>query len=349
MPPHQDHPAVAAAAALADDVLLPRATDVDRGRADVRDGLDAIADAGFYGLHAPTWAGGLDADADTAGRVVEALAGGCLTTTFAWIQHQGAVKRLARTQGPLARTWTPRLAAGEARAGVAVGGVRPGRDPLTATPTGDGWELRGTVPWITGWGLVDVLLVAAREHGDGDVLWFLLDAPGVDDPGGALASREPSVALRRVAVAACDAANSAVASLSDHPAPDDRLVARQAYDDWLATDAAGLRTNGSLPLGVATRCARLAGDDARLLAEVDRVRAQLDHADVDDLPAARAAAASLAWHAAEVLLVATGGRGIGAGAHAQRLAREAMFLQVFGTRPSIRDEHLARLRRPTGT
>lgn len=341
--PDPDPDPAATAAALADDVLLPRAADVDRGSADVRDGLDAIAAAGLYGLHAPAWAGGLDADADTAGRVVEALAGGCLTTTFAWIQHQGAVKRLARSEGAPAGEWLPRLASGATRAGVAVGGVRPGRDePLAATPGEDGWVLHGTVPWITGWGLVDVLLVAARERGDGDVLWFLLDAPAVDDPGGALASQVPSVVLQRVAVAACDAANSAVATLSGHPAPAGRLVARQGFDAWLEADAAGLRTNGSLPLGVAARCARLAGDD-RVPADVDRVRAQLDAADVAGLPAARAAAASLAWHAAQVLLVSTGGRGIGVRAHAQRLAREAMFLQVFGTRPSIRDEHLARL------
>ena len=113
--------------------------------------------------------------------------------------------------------------------------------------------------------------------------------------------------------------------------------------EWRRTDAAGLRTNGSLSLGVARRCATLAGDDAGL-AEVDRVRDLLDGVDVDGLPGARATAAATAGHAAQLLLVHTGGRGLALGADAQRLAREAAFLQVFGTRPAIRAAHLAALR-----
>jgi alkylation response protein AidB-like acyl-CoA dehydrogenase len=330
------------ARAIADEVLFARTGAVDLGRADVRTGLDALAAAGLFGLHAPDSAGGLAAEADTAGRVVEVLAGGCLTTAFVWIQHQGAVKRLTGTGGDLADSWLPRLASGAVRAGVAVGGVRDEQDPLVATPTDTGWRLDGAIPWVTGWGLVDVLLVAAREGRDGPVVWLLVDAPDVRDPGGQLSSDDPTVCLQRVRVAACDHANSAVVALDGHPVPGDRLVTRQAHADWRAADATGLRTNGSLPLGVAARCARLADDD-RLLGAIDDVRDRLDAATASELPRARAAAASLAWHTAEVLLVHTGGRGIGAGEHAQRLSREAMFLQVFGTRPSIRAAHLAAL------
>jgi hypothetical protein len=47
--------------------------------------------------------------------------------------------------------------------------------------------------------------------------------------------------------------------------------------------------------------------------------------------------------AATALLVQAGSRGILLDQHAQRLAREAMFLLVFGSRPPIKDELLARL------
>lgn len=348
---------------------MPRALDVDRGRAPVSANLDALADAGLYGLDAPHAVGGLDAGADVAGRVVEMLAGGCLTTTFVWIQHRGVVKRLRAAGGVLAERWLPRLANGEARAGVAVGGIRPGRDPVTAVRRGDDWLLDGIVPWVTGWGLVDVLLVAARE--DGDVLWFLVDAPPVvgppvgpgpgpardavlvdpppvgatheDDAAAGPVVTTSTVMVQPVRVVACDHANSAVVNLRDHPVPASRLVTRQPYEQWQDADAAGLRTNGSLALGVATRCGRLADDDD-VLAGVDDARAALDRADTAELPAARALAAALAWHAAHVLVVTTGGRGIATDAHAQRLAREAMFLQVFGSRPSIRAELLGRSR-----
>lgn len=335
---------LATARTLADDVLFARAGDVDRGRVGVTPGLEALAEAGLYGLHAPAWAGGLAADPDTAGRVVEALAGGCLTTTFVWIQHQGVVKRLVRAGGPPAERWLPPLARGRTRAGVAVGGVRPGRTPLRAVLDDGHWVLDGVVPWVTGFGMVDVFLVAAREDGDGDVVWLLLDAPHLADTPDP-ESTDPTVELHPVAVVAADASASAVVTLRDHRVPDDRLVARQSLADWQAADAAGLRTNGSLPLGVAARCAALA-DAAWLGDEVDRVRDRLDSASGDALPGARADAARLVWRAAEVLLVTVGGRGLVLGAPAQRLAREAMFLQVFGSRPAIRDAHLARAADP---
>jgi alkylation response protein AidB-like acyl-CoA dehydrogenase len=329
------------ARSLATDVLFARALDVDRGRSSPVAGLDALAGAGLYGLHAPTRAGGSAADADTAGRVVEALAGGCLTTTFVWIQHQGVVKRLVRAEGAVAEQWLPGLATGAHRAGVAVGGIRPGRDPLVAVRDGDHWVLSGTIPWVSGLGMVDVLLVAAREDEHGDVVWLLADAPALAD-GPDLTSADPAVSLRRVDLAAVDAATSAVVDLAGLRVPADRAVRRQPLAEWQAADAAGLRTNGSLALGVATRCALLADADW-LHAEVDTVRARLDAASPAALPGARADAARLVWRAAETLLVTTGGRGLVLGSHAQRVAREAMFLQVFGSRPAIRDAHLAHL------
>jgi alkylation response protein AidB-like acyl-CoA dehydrogenase len=66
------------------------------------------------------------------------------------------------------------------------------------------------------------------------------------------------------------------------------------------------------------------------------VRTRLDDATVEALPAARAAASDLAMRAASALTVAHGSRSILAGADAERLAREALFLLVFGSRPSIR-------------
>jgi alkylation response protein AidB-like acyl-CoA dehydrogenase len=93
---------------------------------------------------------------------------------------------------------------------------------------------------------------------------------------------------------------------------------------------------------VADRCARLLESDT-LVAEVDRVRAWLHAAAVDELPVARAAGSELAWRAASQLVVARGARSVLRSEHAQRLAREALFLLVFGSRPPIRAELLRRV------
>jgi hypothetical protein len=47
--------------------------------------------------------------------------------------------------------------------------------------------------------------------------------------------------------------------------------------------------------------------------------------------------------AAAALVAAAGSRGILAGEHPQRLARESVFLLVFGSRPAIKERLVSRL------
>jgi alkylation response protein AidB-like acyl-CoA dehydrogenase len=63
------------------------------------------------------------------------------------------------------------------------------------------------------------------------------------------------------------------------------------------------------------------------------------------MPAARAAAAELAYRAAGTLVAATGSAAITMSNHAQRLAREAMFTLVAASRPDIRTELVTLLSR----
>ena len=123
--------------------------------------------------------------------------------------------------------------------------------------------------------------------------------------------------------------------------PADRIVETVPLADVIAHDPSTLRANGSLSLGVALRCCRLIGAGP-LDAEVPQTRLELDGATVAEMPAARARAAELALRAAAALNVTRGGRAILRGQHAQRLAREALFLLVFGTRPGIRGDLLRR-------
>ena len=58
---------------------------------------------------------------------------------------------------------------------------------------------------------------------------------------------------------------------------------------------------------------------------------------------ARAAASELALRAAAALAVPDGGHAVAVDRDAQRLAREAVFLLVFGSRPGIKSAVLRRL------
>jgi alkylation response protein AidB-like acyl-CoA dehydrogenase len=321
---------LATARRLADDVLFPAALEVDAAELVPRGHLDTLAASGLYGLLGPTDTGGLGLDATTGPRVVEVLAGGCLTTAFVLTQHQGVVRQIAGTTGAVRDDWLGALCRGDRRSGVAIAGIRPGADPLRARPSSYGWTLHGSVPWVTGWGLIDVVHVAALDD-DGDVVWLLVDA-----------SRAPSLRVERQRLVACDASGTVTVSFEGHEVAGERTTDRMSYVDWQRADVEGLRANGSLALGVAGRCAALL-DSAELVVEIDRARAGLDAAGTDELATARAAGSELCWRAAAQLVVSTGGRAVLMDQHAQRLAREAMFLLVFGTRPPIKADLLRRL------
>lgn len=315
---------------IAEEVLFPAAPRTDAADLVPADNLDALAAAGLYGMAVPASFGGLDLDLATQYRVVETLASGCLTTTFVWLQHRNPTRALATTANAgLRDAWLAPLAAGERRAGIALAGNRPGPPLLRAARAGGAPVLTGDAPWVSGWGLVDVLLVTAR---DGDVVVsVLIDAVGSDD-----------LRVERLRLVGANASGTVTLRFDGHAVPAERIVAEEPHASVLERDATGLRMNGSLALGLIDRCCRLLGPGP-LDDELAAVRRELDEATTERLPEARAAACELALRASAALTVARGSRAILATEHAERLAREALFLSVFGSRPPIKASLLRRL------
>jgi alkylation response protein AidB-like acyl-CoA dehydrogenase len=318
---------------LADEVLFPAALEVDRSGEVPTSHLDALADAGLYGLVGPRQEGGVGADDATRLAVTEALAGGCLSTAFLWVQHLGAVVAVDRTEnGPLRTRLLGPLCRGAVRAGVAFAGLRrPGPPILRAREGARGWVLDGTAPWVTGWGHVDLLHVAARTE-NGAVLWALIEAREGD-----------GVHVERLELAALDA-TATVSVVFREVAVDEAVVTLvEPWRDWVIRDAAGLRPNGALALGVGDRAIRLlpeGGVAVALAADLARCRRQLLESPVAGLPGARASAAAQALRAVTALAVTTGGRAVRIDQHVQRLWREALFLQVAGQTAAIRRRQL---------
>lgn len=308
---------------LADEILFPTANEIDAMDVLPRERLDLLADRGWYGLSAPS--SGIDI---VSGRpIVEAFAGGCLTTSLVWMQHLGQPPACAFGAEHL-RVWLEPLASGEIRSTVAYAGLRPDA-PLRARQEGDDWVLDGVAPWVSGWGLTTMIHVAARTPED-DVVWLLADA------------RVPGMRADRHRLLALDASATVTLYFDGVRVAGDRLTSRFPWAEWPERDAMGLRTNGSLALGLAARCLRLLGPSS-LDDELVTVREDLDAGDATTFPAGRAAACELAVRAASTLLVSQGSGSVERGAHAERLYREAGMLLVFGSRPSIRGALLTAL------
>jgi alkylation response protein AidB-like acyl-CoA dehydrogenase len=291
--------------------------------------LRGLADAGLYGIFAPAEVGGLGLGAGV-GLVIEELASACLASTFVWLQHLRLLGAMLDpgTPAALREALLPAVVSGDVRGGVALTGLLPGPPRLTARPVDGGWLLDGEAPWVSGWGVVDLLVTVARGPEDTAVT-LLMDA-----------REQQGLAAARQRLAAANASATVQLSFDGVFVPDGRLVDQRPYDP-VAAQSEGLRGNGSLAVGVGRRCCALIGPSP-LDDELDACRAELDAADTAGMPAARAHASEFAARAAHYLAVRRGSRSALAGDDAERLAREAGFLLVFGSRPAIKDALLGR-------
>lgn len=314
---------------VAEELLAPQAARLEAEGSVPRSHLDALAAAGLG-----------RADGADALAVLEELAAGDLATAFVWVQRIGVVRWLEQA-GPAWAGALEDLRAGRLHAGIALqAALRPGPAAVVARREGDddAFVLDGTVPWVTGWGLLDAVLLTAR---DGDDVFFLLLDASPDQEG-------PTLRGEPLDLVGVPASRTVELHLSGHRVPADRLVATGRHAALLAGDAAGLRPNGSLALGLVLRCVRaLEGSPAAgaLGAQLAAARERLDAAGPAELPAARAAAVELAWRAAGTLATATGSGAVVAGGLAERTVREALFLLVFGSRPAIKEALVASLAR----
>jgi len=286
--------------------------------------FSVLADAGLYGVFAPLSTGGLDLDLSDLCAVVEELASACLTTTFVWIQHFRLLRALLDPTMPDSiRELLPLAVSGQIKGGVALGGLLPGPPRLRATETRDGWHLNGEAPWVSGWGIVDLLFLTARQSDD-TVVSFVVDA--VDQPG---------LGVTRCRLSAMNASSTVQLTFDDLRIPEDRYVGSQPYAPGLERPE-GLRVNGSLALGVTRRCCELLGPTS-LDDEFRRCREDLEAFETTDIAVSRARAAELAVRAAHVLAVSRGSRSAISGDIAERTTREAALLLVFASRPAIKN------------
>ena len=296
--------------------------------------LDALAKAGLYGIFAPVDEGGLGLGYRQMCALVEDLASACTATTFLWVQHfrlLGSVLEAGTVD--VAKEMRAAVIAGDRKGGVALTGLMPGPPRLTAVPVaGERWALRGEAPWVSGWGIVDTLVVVARAPDD-TVVSFLLDAHA-----------QPHLTASPCHLSALNATRTVRLEFDGLVVGPDRVLGQEAYSPT-SQQSDRLRLNGSFALGVTKRCCLLIGPSP-LDEQLVSCRRQLDEATDVSMPGARAAASALAVRAAHALAVIRGSRSALAGDVAERASREAAVLLVFASRPAIRSALLDQLHGP---
>ncbi|MFH8801916.1 acyl-CoA dehydrogenase family protein [Streptomyces sp. NPDC017936] len=333
------HPLVGRARRLADGLLAPHAAQVDRTEVPLGH-LTEIRRSGLLGLNAPVEYGGAAAPAAVIRETAEILAGACCSTWFVQTQHHTPVLTLASGEGPVRERLLGRLARGELLSGVAYAHLRAyPRVPVRVTRERGGRRFDGTVPWYTGWGLNDVMLLAGVTE-EGEALFAFTRAR--QQPG--LRASEP------MPLAALTASRTVSLELDGLWLPEEAVALRTPIERWSATDR--LRTLNASPavFGVAEAALALLDEDTAAalrgrLAEVRRrAYALADEAAPDEHQeerlALRTRAYGLVQAATTAAVVTGGGRSMLLANRAQRLAREALFLMVQGQTSESRRAHL---------
>ncbi|MGW3115635.1 acyl-CoA dehydrogenase family protein [Streptomyces sp. NPDC001107] len=337
------HPLVSAAQSLADDLLAPNAARVDQEGVPASH-IEAVRRSGLLGVSAPREYGGAGAPDTVAREVQEILAGACCSTWFVQTQHHTPVRLLAKSELPVRERLLGPLASGELLAGIAYAHVRAfPRVPVRATAERDGWRFDGTVPWYTGWGLNDVMLLAGVTDSD-EIVFAFADAR--DQPG--LRASEP------MQLAALTAARTVSLELDGLRLPEESVVLRTPQDKFALVDLPRSTNTSPAVFGVAYAALRVLEDAGEaetargLRGRLDEVRRQaydladhpVPHERVAERLALKTRSYDLMRAATTAAVVAGGGRTMDVRHPAQRLAREGMFLLVQGQTSMVRRAHL---------
>jgi alkylation response protein AidB-like acyl-CoA dehydrogenase len=341
------HPLVTAARRLARDLLVPQAERVDRAEVPASH-VEAVRRAGLLGVGAPREYGGAAAPVAVARETAEILAGACCSTWFVQTQHHTPVKLIATCDSPVREKLLRPLATGELMAGIAFAHVRAfPRVPVRAVAERGGWRFDGRVPWYTGWGLNDVMLLAGVTD-TAEVVFVVTDAR--EQPG-----LTPSAPMR---LAALTAARTVSLELDGLWAPEESVVLRMPREEFARVDLARAANASPAVFGVAGAALELVArspegeETARVLRErLDGVRREsyeladhpAPHECVPERLAVRTRAFDVMRAATTAAIVAGGGRAMALDSRAQRLAREGMFLLVQGQTSEARRTHLGSL------
>ena len=219
------HPLVVQARRLAAEVLAPQAERVDQEGVPASS-IEAIKRSGLLGVSAPVAYGGSGAPNSVARETAEILAGACCSTWFVQTQHYTPVLTLVKSELPAREGLLRKLATGELLSGVAYAHLRRyPQVPVRAVPKRGGWRFHGTVPWYTGWGLNDVMLLAGVTDAD-EVVFAFTEARQQS-------GLEASAPMR---LAALTAARTVSLHLDGLWIPDDAVALHAPYESWAASD-----------------------------------------------------------------------------------------------------------------
>lgn len=353
----QDSLVDAAIAYLQTDVK-PAAEAIDEDPEALYIALRGLCERNLMALRRPAEYGGPALPESEFRRFQEEVSRFSGALAFLQTQHQSAVSMISKSDNEtLKSSYLPFMGDGTKLMGIGFSQLRrPGPPMMRAIPVAGGYQLDGTVPWITGWTFFPEFLIGATLP-DGECVFGVVPLAPTEHGSGRI---ELSAAMR---LAAMESAMTVSAEFESWFLPDE-LVAFVKPADWIRNnDMINVTLQGHFALG----CAR-AGLDILSAAARAKPLPFLQHAwealdrELEECRAAitktspsetaeperlllRAWAIDLAVRCAHAGVTASSGAANQSSHPAQRVYREALVFTVSAQTTPIMEATLARLAR----
>lgn len=199
--------------------VFPESAEIDRNPQALHNALNGLGKLGLLALQVPSVWGGLAARAETYYNFQQLVARYSGALAFLQTQHQSAAGMLVHSQNQsLQQEYLPYLSNGNILLGVGFSHLRRrGEAIVKATPVNGGYQLNGTVPWVTGFGIFQEFIVAATLP-DERAVFGLVPFVNSDRDAGKITFSEV------LPLAAMTSTNTVTAKLDDWLLKSDRFV-----------------------------------------------------------------------------------------------------------------------------
>lgn len=187
---------------MAQDVIAPRAKEVDETATFPHENFEVMADLGLMGLPFPEEYGGAGADTVSYALTVEEISAACGSTGLGYAAHVSlacAPIYMFGTEEQKQRYLRP-LCTGESIGAFGLTEPHAGSDASSlktrAVRDGDEWVLDGQKMWITNGAVADFVIVAAvtdADQGARGISNFIVET---DTPGFQVGKNEPKMGLK---------------------------------------------------------------------------------------------------------------------------------------------------------
>ncbi|MEA5418684.1 acyl-CoA dehydrogenase family protein [Spirulina sp. CCNP1310] len=308
--------------------ITPSPEAMERDRSSLLAGFRALGDRHLLTLRlSPPWGGqGLSQGAFFDYQLALARHSG--TLAFLQTQHQTAAAFIAQgEQEALKTAYLPAMGEGKIGVGVGYSHLRRSEPALQALPLSEGYRLTGGIPWLTGWGIFEAVVIGATLP-DGRLLFGLIPF----ETGGGLTLSEP---LAMVAMASTQTVSG---RFDDYLLGGDRLLAIHP-PQWMAQkDRENVLKGTAFPLGIAGGALDLMGGCPGVEVLEGQWRdcwGAIRGGDVGDPHRLRGEVIALAGRCTLGAIAFARGAAIDPNHPAQRLYRELMIFTISGQTPLI--------------